>query len=69
MLRKKISIIGTVGIPANYGGFETLAENLTKNLNHKFDFIVFCSSKNFDKKIRTHNDNHFSGKLPRILQE
>ncbi|HGD3562853.1 TPA: DUF1972 domain-containing protein, partial [Escherichia coli] len=24
---KKIAIIGTVGIPASYGGFETLVEN------------------------------------------
>ncbi|HHU9644901.1 TPA: DUF1972 domain-containing protein, partial [Escherichia coli] len=27
---KKIAIIGTVGIPASYGGFETLVENLTR---------------------------------------
>lgn len=24
----KVAVIGTVGVPANYGGFETLAENL-----------------------------------------
>ncbi len=30
MKNKKISIIGTVGIPANYGGFETLVENLVR---------------------------------------
>ena len=29
--RKKIAIIGSVGIPANYGGFETLAEKLSEN--------------------------------------
>ena len=28
--KKKISIIGTVGIPAKYGGFETLTEHLVK---------------------------------------
>ncbi|EMK6856238.1 DUF1972 domain-containing protein, partial [Vibrio cholerae] len=27
---KKVAVIGTVGIPACYGGFETLVENLTK---------------------------------------
>ena len=26
----KVAVIGTVGVPANYGGFETLAENLLK---------------------------------------
>ena len=28
----KIAIIGTVGLPAKYGGFETLAEHLVSNL-------------------------------------
>ena len=27
MRKINISIVGTAGIPANYGGFETLAEN------------------------------------------
>ena len=25
---KRVSIIGTVGVPANYGGFESLVENI-----------------------------------------
>ena len=25
---RKVAIIGTVGVPANYGGFETLVENI-----------------------------------------
>ena len=43
----RISILGTVGIPALYGGFETLAENLVKfHHDRKLsgNFIVFCSS-------------------------
>ena len=36
----KIAIVGTNGIPAQYGGYETLAENLTYNLNSDYDFIV-----------------------------
>jgi hypothetical protein len=28
-----ISIIGTAGIPANYGGFETITENLVTHLS------------------------------------
>lgn len=42
--KKRIAIIGTNGIPAKYGGFETLAENLVSELNKKFDFTVYCSS-------------------------
>jgi glycosyltransferase involved in cell wall biosynthesis len=40
---KTIAIIGSAGIPAKYGGFETLAENLVKILHPEFKFIVFCS--------------------------
>ena len=53
---KKIAIIGTVGLPSNYGGFETLTEYLTKYLGDKFDFTVFCSSKSYKKKIKTYNN-------------
>ena len=38
-----IAIIGSKGIPASYGGFETLAENLVRHLSDKYDFIVYCS--------------------------
>ncbi|BDX39586.1 rhamnosyltransferase [Tenuifilaceae bacterium CYCD] len=41
---KKVAIIGTNGIPARYGGYETLADYLTKYLNGKVDFTVYCSS-------------------------
>ncbi len=52
----KIAIIGTAGIPANYGGFETLAEYLTRHLAEKFKITVFCSSKNYDKKQTSCNN-------------
>lgn len=38
-----ITIIGTVGIPAAYGGFETLAEQLCRRLAAKRRMQVFCS--------------------------
>lgn len=44
-MRKKIAIIGTVGLPAKYGGFETLAEHLVKQKGDEFDFLVYCSKK------------------------
>lgn len=43
MYTKKIAILGTNGIPAKYGGFETLAENLVDRLHTEFEFIVYCS--------------------------
>ncbi len=42
--KKKVAIIGTNGIPAKYGGFETLAENLVKELQSDYKFIVYCSN-------------------------
>ena len=45
---KKIAIIGIVGLPANYGGFETLAENLVKHHfveGLKDEITIYCSSK------------------------
>ncbi|WP_103866243.1 DUF1972 domain-containing protein [Aquimarina sp. I32.4] len=54
-MNKKISIIGTVGIPSKYGGFETLVEYLTKNLNQQYDITVFCSSKSYKDKPNSHN--------------
>lgn len=49
-----IVIVGTVGLPACYGGFETLVENLVCK-EGKQDITVYCSSKSYDKKLKTHN--------------
>lgn len=54
-MHKKIAIIGTVGLPANYGGFETLTQYLTKNLADKFDITVYCSSKIYKAKASHYN--------------
>lgn len=44
-MKKNISIIGTVGVPAKYGGFETLVEYLIGNLSDKDNYVVYCSKK------------------------
>lgn len=38
-----VSIIGTVGLPARYGGFETLAEQLVRRWQGRFRVQVFCT--------------------------
>ena len=53
MSNKKVAIIGTVGVPANYGGFETLAENLVKyhyTSSLSDPITVYCSSKSYPSK-------------------
>jgi len=44
-MNKKVAIIGTVGLPAKYGGFETLAEHIVENKGDDFEFLVYCSKK------------------------
>lgn len=42
----RVSIIGTVGLPSKYGGFETLVENLVgKKNNINIYYNVFCSRR------------------------
>lgn len=55
---KKIAIIGCVGLPAKYGGWETLADQLTRKLNHRFNFTVFCSSKKYPQKFSSINGSN-----------
>jgi len=59
---KKISILGTVGIPATYGGFETLAENLARfhQANRLLgQLVVYCSAKSYP----THPETYLGAKL------
>jgi len=46
------AIIGTAGVPASYGGFETLAENLVAECGS--GITVYCSSKSIDNKISSY---------------
>jgi len=44
----KIAIIGTVGVPGRYGGFETLADNLVRyhaETGREEELVVYCSSQ------------------------
>src|SRR4051794_38667302 len=52
----KLAIVGTRGIPNNYGSFETLAEYLVEYLSKEIDITVFCSSRDIDVKLP-----HFKG--------
>lgn len=62
--KNKIAIIGTVGLPANYGGFETLAAHLVKNLGDKYDMTVYCSGKRYNKQQQ---QSHYLGAKLRYI--
>lgn len=50
----KVSIIGTVGLPPVYGGFETLAAQIVSYLQGKIDFTVYCSSKKYKQQHKSY---------------
>ncbi len=41
----KVAIIGTAGLPARYGGFETLVRELVNHLSQDFHITVYCSRR------------------------
>lgn len=58
MSNKKLSValIGTNGLPARYGGFETLCEYLSRNLNADYDLYCYCSRTPKEKRLETYNN-------------
>ena len=56
---KKIAIIGTVGVPAKYGGFETLVENMIgKNASEDVEYTIFCSAKSYKDRHMSYKGAH-----------
>lgn len=56
MEKKKVVLIGTNGIPANYGGIETLAEYLARDLNEDYDLYCYCSRTPKEKQLETYRN-------------
>ncbi len=51
----QVAIVGTVGLPARYGGFETLVENITKHgASQGVVYTVFCSAKVYAKRLESY---------------
>jgi glycosyltransferase involved in cell wall biosynthesis len=51
MKKTSVSIIGTVGVPASYGGFETMVDYVIDGDHRGHELIVYCSSKDYDTKV------------------
>lgn len=47
-----LGIIGSVGVPAKYGGFETLVHYLVLNLNKQFNMTVYSSKTAYKEEER-----------------
>jgi glycosyltransferase involved in cell wall biosynthesis len=49
----RVAIIGSVGVPARYGGFETLVDNLARYQNFEnvnCELTVYCSAKSYHER-------------------
>lgn len=63
---KNVFIIGSKGIPANYGGFETFVDELvTRQKNTDIKYHVACLSDN-DNETEYHDAHCFNVKVPNI---
>lgn len=58
-MAKKIALIGTRGVPARYGGFETCAEELSVRLSENgYDVTVYCRNDNWEKDRKEYKKVH-----------
>lgn len=52
---KQVALVGIQGVPAKYGGFETLVENIIgDNCSPGVRYTVFCSSKDYATRMDTY---------------
>jgi glycosyltransferase involved in cell wall biosynthesis len=58
-LKKRVAIIGSMGLPAKYGGFETFVHFLVLHLSGDFDFTIYCSGPDYMERL----DEYMGAKL------
>jgi glycosyltransferase involved in cell wall biosynthesis len=46
----KIHVVGTHGVPAKYGGFETLVDFLCQYLGDAFEITVYCNAYKYEQR-------------------
>ena len=62
---KNVFIIGSKGIPANYGGFETFVEYLTKyKVSDDIKYHVACLSDQDRKSTRLNSSHTTVSRMP-----
>ena len=58
LIKKKISLIGTNGLPANYGGFETLVKYLANDLDQYYDLYCYCSKTAKENRLAKYQNTN-----------
>ena len=55
-VRRRVAIVGSVGVPAKYGGFETLVDRMLPFLADEFEMHVYCSGKAYTERPREYKN-------------
>ena len=58
LIKKKVSLIGTNGLPANYGGFETLVKYLANDLDQDYDLYCYCSKTAKENRLAKYKNTN-----------
>lgn len=48
--KKEVAIVGIVGVPANYGGYETMVDNLLEYTPEDVEYTVYCSKSSYKER-------------------
>ena len=51
-MKTRVAIIGTVGVPANYGGYETMVDNMLDYAPDDIEYTVYCSKPAYKEKLK-----------------
>lgn len=52
MNKKRVAIVGIVGVPANYGGYETMVENMLDYTPEDVEYTVYCSKTAYKERSK-----------------
>ncbi|MBR4793276.1 MAG: DUF1972 domain-containing protein [Bacteroidaceae bacterium] len=49
-MKKRVAIVGIVGVPANYGGYETMVDNMLDYTPDNIEYTVYCSKTAYKER-------------------
>ena len=54
LFKKRIAVVGTVGVPSRYGGFETLADQLVQRIDVRdAELVIYCQRSAYPEYEKT----------------
>lgn len=63
----RVAIIGSQGVPPQYGGFETLVDNIISNRSERVEYTIFCSRPDMDRSLSPNKLSYYKGCRLRYL--